>query len=209
MLGIIALNRGLFIQFVLLIIIACLFHKSAMILLPLAIFLNKKNRLSVIFIILISGFLLFFLLLQKYIDYVNVGYIGAKYNSSGALIRVAMNALPATIFLYYKERFKLTDIQLGFWSCISYVALGFIALLALIPSSTLIDRLALYFIPLQIFVFSRFPEVFGKTWRTGRIFLVIGVIAYVFAVQFVWLFFGEHAYAWLPYKFYLWEWLWS
>jgi len=29
------------------------------------------------------------------------------------------------------------------------------------------------------------------------------------AVLFVWLFFAAHAFAWLPYQFYPWVWLWS
>jgi hypothetical protein len=80
-------------------------------------------------------------------------------------------------------------------------------LLILSPSSTAVDRVALYWIPLQLFVWSRVPQAMGKKSDTQRqwLFLVLG---YACAVHFVWLFFADHRKSWLPYKFYPWEWLW-
>ena len=66
------------------------------------------------------------------------------------------------------------------------------------PSSTAVDRVALYLIPLQIFVGSHLPLIRLQgldpgTWRQ----LLVG---FSFVVLSVWLFFAAHASAWLPYR---------
>ena len=65
--------------------------------------------------------------------------------------------------------------------------------------ATAIDRVALYLIPLQLFVFARLPRL-ARTVK-GRTLLVLGVVGYYSAVQFVWLNFATHAQYWLPYQF--------
>jgi hypothetical protein len=209
MLGIAAIYRRSYIRYIFLIILAALFHKSAVIFLPIILLIYKKNKISLFIGVFIICIFLFFLLLQEQANYIYKGYIEAEYKSSGAVVRVAMNVVPAIIFLFNKRSFLLTDYQLNFWQYMSFAALLCIALLVLIPSSTLIDRLALYLIPLQIFVYSHSPEILVKSWRGRRIFVVLGVVGLSASVQFVWLFFGEHASAWLPYKFYPWESIWN
>ena len=51
--------------------------------------------------------------------------------------------------------------------------------------------------PLQVVVLSRVPFVFAT-----RHLAVSLVMAYCFAIQFVWLNFAAHAEYWLPYQFY-------
>jgi hypothetical protein len=74
-----------------------------------------------------------------------------------------------------------------------------LAALLTTPSSTAIDRLALYLLPLQVFVLARLPEALSSSKNTKRQ-LLLAVIAYSAAVQFVWFNFGDHAEAWVPYK---------
>ena len=78
-----------------------------------------------------------------------------------------------------------------------------IAAYLLSPSSTPIDRLALYLIPIQIVVLSRLPGLFAHADRP-TMSIVTAVVAYSLAVQLVWLTFGQFAWAWLPYQNYLW-----
>ena len=68
------------------------------------------------------------------------------------------------------------------------------------PSSTAVDRVALYFIPVPMYVFSRLPDAL---WR-GRHRLAVrgGVVAYYGLVMFVWLNFATHSKYWVPYQFY-------
>jgi len=206
MIGLVALHHQRLYSFAAWLVVAALFHKSALILLPLVVISGRKNWGAVLGVALM-GALMYVLLLADYLDYFIAGYITDNYNSSGAGIRVAMNALPAALFLLLRHRFGLTIEQKSFWIWMSFGALAFIALLAVSPSSTAVDRVALYWTPLQLFVWSRLPQAMGQRVGTQRQWLAV-VLAYAFAVQFVWLFYASHSFAWLPYKFYLWEWLW-
>ena len=86
-------------------------------------------------------------------------------------------------------------------------ALLFVMLLKLSPSSTAVDRVALYWIPLQLFVLSRLPDALGLP-NAANSFWVFVVVVYSAAVLLVWLVFGTFSYAWLPYQFYPWVWWW-
>jgi len=208
MLGLTALLQGRLLGFVLWVAVAAMFHKSAAILIPLAVFVGSDRQVVRIIGVVFAAALLFFLLLLEYIDELVVGYLAAGMDSAGAWVRVIMNAMPAALFLLLRKRFQCEAGALKFWTWFSLAGLAFIPLLMVSPSSTAVDRLALYWMPLQVFVLSRLPDVFGT--RSGtRIYWVVAVVLLAAAVQFVWLFFAAHAHAWLPYQFYPWVWLWS
>lgn len=207
MLALAALDNGSTVKFVAWMVMAALFHKTAVILIPVAIFAGRKNWVAVLGVLL-TAVLMFFLILAEFVDKLVAGYITDQFESSGAAIRIAMNALPAAVFLLFRQRFELTYAQRTFWTWMSLAGLAFIGLLAVSPSSTAVDRVALYWIPLQIYVWSRWPAAMAKNSNTQLPWLV-GVLMYSFAVQFVWLFFADHSYAWVPYQFYPWVWMWQ
>jgi hypothetical protein len=207
MIALVALQQGSVRRYVLYVAFAALFHKSAVILMPLAILFSTKNRWLVMLSIGFVSFLTYIYLLADSVEKLTTNYIGAEYDSSGALIRVTMNALPAIIFLLYRQRFKLESAQSKFWAWISYIAIALLVALFLSPSSTAVDRVALYFIPIQLFVLSRLPDAIA-TNRNSQVW-VLAVVGYSAAVLFVWLFFATHSRFWLPYQFYPWVWLWS
>ena len=201
-----ALGQGSIFRFVLWIALASTFHKSAIILLPMAVLANSKRRIITFFWVGVTSVILFALMVQEALSFLMGGYIEDAMQSSGAAIRIAMNAVPATLFLLFRKRFQLSAEQRSFWSWMAWSALLLIVLLAVSPSSTAVDRIALYWIPLQLFVLSRLPNALGR--REGKNLLwVLAVLAYSAAVHFVWLFFADTAFAWLPYQFYPWVWL--
>ena len=208
MFGLVALKNNNHLKFLFWATLAALFHKSSVILVPLALFTGSRRPIINSFAIIVTGILLFVLILQEHVDFLIYGYLEQNYQSSGAAIRIAMNAIPACIFLIYKKRFKLNSNELNFWSWMSYGALAFILLLIISPSSTAVDRVALYWIPIQIYVGSRLPDALGSK-TASRKFWVVTIIAYCAIVQMVWLVFGDTSYAWIPYKFFLWEWIWT
>ena len=208
MLGLTALMKGSVLRFVFWVTVAAAFHKSAVILVPLAIFAGSKYRLLTLIGAIVSALILFVLLLQESVDALVTTYIEAEYESSGAAIRIAMNALPAVMFLWFRKHFSLLPSQIVFWTWMSLAALGFVVLLLVSPSSTAVDRIALYWIPLQLFVWSRLPDVLGRRGRRNPVW-VTAVVGYSGAVFFVWLFFASHSFAWLPYQWYPWVLLWS
>lgn len=205
--GLVALGNKKTLKFLIWISLAATFHKSAVILVPLALLAESRQRLITIFGVAVTGAILFVLLLQEYIDQLVSGYIDAQYDSAGAFIRIAMNVIPACIFLFMRRRFQLPLEQRLFWTCMSWGALVFVVLLYISPSSTAVDRVALYWIPLQLFVWSRVPEAFGSLSATNAGW-VYAVVAYSATVHFVWLFFAIHSSGWIPYRFYPVELLW-
>lgn len=201
MVGLTALARGSTLRFVLWVALAATFHKSAVILVPLAALASTRNRLWTLAWVALAGVALFLLMLQESVDALTVNYIEREYESQGAGVRVAMNALPAAVFLLLRRRFALPPGQQLFWTWMAGGALLFIVLLAVSPSSTAVDRVALYWIPLQLFVLSRLPNALGQPNGLNGDW-VWAVVGYSMAVQFVWLVFGGHAFAWLPYRWY-------
>jgi hypothetical protein len=69
------------------------------------------------------------------------------------------------------------------------------------PSSTAVDRIALYLIPLQLYVFPRLPDLMTKEPKGKRVWVGL-ILAYYACVQFVWLLYANNARSWLPYKAY-------
>ena len=208
MVAMVALGEGRTLRFILLIAFAALFHKSAIILVPMAVLASTKRRVITLVWVAVAGLILFVLLLKEATSFLIYGYIESQYQSSGAAIRIAMNALPAALFLIFRKRFQLSPEQLPFWTWMAWSALLFIVLLIVSPSSTAVDRVALYWIPLQLFVLSRLPNALGQRAGKNAAWVYV-VVAYSAAVHFVWLVYADTAFAWLPYQFYPWVWLWQ
>lgn len=206
MAGIVALHEGHLSRFLMWLVAAALFHKSAVILIALAFFSGSKDRWLALVGAAAVGALAFVLLLLESLQFWFQWYIRDQMDSSGAAIRVSMNAMSGIIFLLMRQRFNLAPAEGQFWTSMSIFALLFALLLSVSPSSTAVDRVALYWIPLQLFVLGRLPTALSRSQRSIRIYTG-AVLIYCVAVQFVWLFFATHSYAWLPYRFYPVEWL--
>ncbi|VCU70105.1 hypothetical protein PIGHUM_02172 [Pigmentiphaga humi] len=208
MLGMAALQQRGVVAFLFWIAVAGLFHKSAIVLVPLVLFSGQKNRLMVMLGVVLVCLVLYVLLLQESIDNLKYGYVDKEYDSSGAAIRVAMNCIPAILFLLFRKRFRLDARAQTFWTWMSVSGVMFVPLLMVSSSSTAVDRVALYWIPLQLFVLSRLPDVFGRFAAKNQL-VVFSLLGYSASILAVWLFFASHAFAWLPYQFYPWVFLWQ
>jgi hypothetical protein len=178
---------------------AATFHKTAIIALPLVAISQTHNKFIMAGLGVLILAILYYLFLSSDIDKLMTNYVEAEYGSEGAGVRVAMNLLPATIFLIFRKKFGLTADEFSLWRNFSLGAFAALALLLLTPSSTVVDRLALYLVPLQLVVFSRLPDLFGSNGRSNGQ-LTLAVIAYSALVQFVWLTSATNAEFWLPYK---------
>lgn len=205
MLGLLALSRrsaGAFLGWV---VLGAMFHKTAVLLLPIAALVGSRNRyLTVLYAVIISA-AAYFLLLSDSSESLYESYVLAEYQSEGALVRLMMNALPATLFLWKWKRFGFTAAQASLWRWFSWISLFLLAVLFATGASTAVDRLGLYMLPLQLVVFSRLPEVFAEQPRNGRSWVGV-VVLYYAVVLFTWLNFATHAQYWLPYRFYPLDW---
>lgn len=201
MLGLAALAHKSNLGFVGWLALAALFHKSAVILLPLAVVVARRGRMWTAGWVGATAILTFALLVDRHTDTLLRTYLAAEYSSQGAAIRVAMNAVPALVFLVFRRRLAPDEHLRRLWTWMALIALSSVVLLLISPSSTAVDRIALYFIPIQIFVFARLPDLGGsdRAMTNGLLFATLGFYAVALAV---WLNFAPHAIAWLPYRFY-------
>ena len=202
MFALLALQRDRLLQFLAWIALAATFHRTVLVLLVLpAATLSPNlrfNQLIRLALLAGAGYGLYSSVIAPDIDYYVQGYLEAEYQSQGALIRVALCLLPALLFLPNRRRFLLPpDIQ-RLWGLISLLAVAAAVGLATVASSTAVDRLALYLIPLQLFVGSRLPEtrLFGIPPHLWNQLLLL----FSFAVLLGWLLFAAHAQYWLPYR---------
>lgn len=194
-------ERRSLLRFVLLIVVAATFHKTAIVILPLVAFATARNRFVVAAVSGALGFLLFTVFFERAMGIITASYIEQEYDAAGAVIRVMMNLVPAAIFLVYRKRFDLTLFENRLWRNYAIVALIMVPMVFLTVSSVIIDRLAIYVIPLQLFVLGRLPWAFLDRGRpNGQV--ALAVIAYSALVQAVWLFEASHAEYWLPYEVY-------
>ncbi len=186
--------------------LAFLFHKTAIffLLIPLLILsidaIESGKIINFVLLLILGLFVLVTasVLSQEFIG----GYIEAQMQSSGALIRLTMNLFPALIFLleYYRGQNFFTRSP-KVYLALSWLVIFSLALL-LTGSSTVADRLGLYLIPIQLYVFGNLPYLFFPKQRELFFRWLLLVIAYSFAVLWVWLQFADHAFAWLPYRMY-------
>ena len=196
MLGLASLQRGAsVIRFSGYVAVAALFHKTAVLVLPLVIFASQRNRLLTIIASAAIFVLLFDLLLSDSADQLVRGYVEARYSSQGAWIRVILLLIPAFILLFNRGRFGFTQAEEKVWRFFAYASCALPVLLIATPSSTAVDRMALYLMPLQVVLLSRAFLLF-KNHKAG----MGAVITFSFLVQFVWLNFATHARYWVPYR---------
>ena len=201
--ALLALERDRLLQFLAWIGLASTFHASAltMLVLPLATIRRNLGRLTGLLRLLLlggAGYGLYSAILSGLVEAYQETYLEAQYQSQGALIRVALCVLPALIFLWKRREFPITPQQRSTYTLISWLAVAAGIGLVVSPSSTAVDRVALYLIPLQIFVGSYLPLIrlqgFSTTlWRQLLVLFSLAVLS-------VWLFFAAHASAWIPYR---------
>lgn len=189
-------------RFVVLMLIAATFHRSAIILLPIISIAYTRNRVIILgasIAALVIGYV--FLLQDEITTYVD-RYSGAEQGnlqSDGTLVRLFMNALPGAIFLMLQKRFRGSPELRKTWRNLSILSLVSLAAFLYLGANTAIDRLAGYLLPLQLYVVGNLPTAIRKDGRNQRA-IVILLLLYAAFVQVVWLVFASNAEFWIPYR---------
>ena len=196
MAGLAAVQRGgSTLRFAGYIAVAALFHKTAVVALPLVIFASHRNFVLNLLLGVSLCVLFYNLFLERSVGTFMRNYVEAGYSSQGAAIRIALNVIPAIVYLFRQKAFEFGEREKKVFRYFAYAALAFPLLLLLTASSTAVDRLALYILPLQVVILSRVPIAY----RLPGIGTIV-VILYSAAVLFVWLTYAKHAEYWLPYQ---------
>lgn len=203
MLAIAQYTRGATIRTLMYLGLATLFHTSAVFAIPLLGLAAARRGLVVAAMIILLGAVLAFQFAGTFQDRYSL-YTSARFVSAGALPRLAMIVLPAAVFLSFRRRFTADPAELRLWTVLSLASFALLTLLLALGLAPIVDRLAFYLSPLQIFVLSRVPNAFGGKGRPNM-FLLILVILYSLAIEVGWLTLGRWGHAWIPYQNYLWD----
>jgi hypothetical protein len=199
--GIVALQRGKFMHFVVFIFIATSFHKSAIMMIAFGIFSGKKGKFFKFIGIIAAGVGIWFSFVSTEATEMWKNYVDEQMQSQGAMIRVLLNSLPAVLLLYFRKEWQRYFSDYKFWFMIALASLASMALVHF--ASTAVDRMALYFLPLQIVVFSRLPLLAKKKLSPRTTILLI--LLFYCLILFVWLNFAANVRYWLPYRNFLFE----
>lgn len=199
MLAITYLNKGKFVIYVILILLATLFHKTAILLLPFGVFLYGKGLILRLLMVVPIAYGTWDILLVTKEQHLWHSYVEEQMQSQGAKIRVIMNLIPSLLLLMYRKEWKKSYMDYQFWF---WIAIGSIISMFLVSfASTAVDRVSLYFIPIQLAVFSRLPYLLRKQIKPSVSKVMI--VLYYALVLFVWLVFATHSKYWIPYQNYL------
>lgn len=199
MIGLVMLGRQRFVIFALLVLAGALFHKSAVLLIPIAGLTVSRNRFLTMVLVAGATALGYVTLLEDSAAHLVETYKDQNFESAGAFIRLAMNFTPAALFLLYRNRFALAGGERKLWLIFSLLAVGMFFAFFLTNLSTALDRMALYIIPLQLVVFAHLPDVLGAFGRRNQA-IVAMILLYYATVLFVWLNFANHSHRWVPYQ---------
>jgi len=183
---------------------AALFHASAILVAPLIGLAIVRKQILLIIPVGIVSVIMFIVLLQSRVDAAYANYVEAEYDSSGALVRLLMNGVPALLYVLFRKNFPGSPWVKTLWTLFAAMSLALIAAVAVSPSTTLVDRIGLYLIPIQIYVFGNLALAMRLDGRSGAAVSSLA-LGYYAAILFVWLNFANHAALWIPYRFYPFE----
>jgi hypothetical protein len=184
-------------NFAIYVAVAAAFHKTAVVVFPLVALAGKGSKFVSFLIAVCASVLLYDSFLQSSVSGLIKDYLDTDYSSQGALVRIAMNMLAAVLLWAFKGKLGFSDHEFKIWRNFALAAVLFVILFAVIPSSAAVDRMSLYIIPLQLAVLTRIA-LLGRNRTSG----IAAVLIYMFAVQYVWLNFAQHARFWVPYQLY-------
>lgn len=199
MLGLVALSRHKYLRFILWVFLAAFFHKSAVILLPIVALTATRNRWLVALLVLVTVAVGYWAVLAESANTLVRNYIDSGLASTGTLIRLGMNVIPAAVLLYYRNRLRIPMTEYKVWTLFSLISLALFFAYFASSASTAIDRIALYMIPLQIFLFAHLPDLMGRYGKMNQAIVAL-IVGYYATILFVWLTLGGFARAWVPYR---------
>jgi hypothetical protein len=191
-------RRWVFLLFVLL---AATFHRSAVAFAPLAAFVPSARAASTpakamaVALVAAASSLFLAIFVGGHVERYASAYVLSEYESAGDLPRIALNGTAAVVFFLYSRRWRRFFDDAPLYGVLSAAALATIPLM--VVSSVGADRLSLYLIPLQMAAFSRLPDLVHPSLRLPA---RLGVALSYAAVLFVWLTYGHHATCWVPYR---------
>ena len=189
------------VRFVIYTVAGGLFHRTVVVFVPIVLLAAGRNKVLSVLLALGAAVIGYFTIFTSSMEYYQVGYLNGRFDAAGASVRVLMNVLPALLLLLTRDRLYRSREEKVVWRTFAILSVAAGAALFVVSSSVIVDRLAMYLIPIQMFVLARLSFLSQEpqsdmAWRAF-------VVAYSAAVLFVWINYGHYSAGWLPYRSYL------
>lgn len=200
MYGLVVLLERKVITFLVVVTIAATFHRSAVIFYPLCLIVTNNILSKKIFLLFLAFLAVSTFFIYPYRDLWIQGYLKSSYASAGALYRLLLNALFGFIYLFLlagKGVFGFYEHRLC--KILSVASIILLIIYPLFPSSTALDRIGLYLIPLHLMVVVGCDAVFRSVSRVGELAFRESVRFFGFFYLYIWLTYAPNAASWIPY----------
>ena len=184
--------------------IACLvmatgFHATALLAIPaFAWTLVRRNAVIGVLVALLFAIVYYYFLAPR-LDQTQSRYSTGGFNSTGTLVRVMMGFIPSMLILVRWRAFEASSRPRSLWLLFAWANVAALVAFALVPTSTVVDRAALYFAAIQLAVFGEFRSLMGIADQMV-VLTRMALIAVAIAVQGVWLVYATHSEYWVPYR---------
>ena len=110
-------------------------------------------------------------------------------------MRLSINLVAAFIYLFTYKKLTINKLERRFYLYISILVIVSVFLVQ--SNSTLVDRVNIYFMPIQFFVFTRIIYFFSNI---NKSFLIFCTGCFYYLLLWGWLIYGTYSYIWLPYN---------
>ncbi|HZU51164.1 MAG TPA: EpsG family protein [Sphingomicrobium sp.] len=148
------LRTGSLIRLVLLTLAGSLFHRTVLVLVPILVVAAGQSKVvSFALGVMACAFLYIFVVLNTQ-QFYDRGYLNGRYEAAGASVRVLMNFIPAAILLWNRDALYISRREKVVWKTLAILSVAAEGAIFVV-SSVVVDRLAMYLIPLQLFVLGR------------------------------------------------------
>lgn len=194
--GLASLERKKFVRFLFFIALAASFHKSAVLMIAFGMFTQGKGKLFKAVAVVVAGVGIWLSFVEESSSTLWKNYVEEEMKSQGALIRVVLNFIPAVLLLAFRKKWKVYFNDYALWMMVALASVA--SVVAVQFASTAVDRMALYFIPIQIVVYARLPFL-AKEILSPKVTTTLIVLFYAL-ILFVWLNYAANARYWIPYQ---------
>ena len=196
-----------YLQFILLVITASLFHYSSLFyLLFVLIFIKNKLKLLINFILFTFLIILTLFIFQydyylfRVFNFFNTKYYfyiadGNYFASTGIYYRLFINLIPSIILIIFYKKFDSNNNEKKLYLVFSLLTILVLHIASL--GSTFVDRLFIFLYPLQLYVYSNYN--YYISYRSHNFFIFFIFIFY-FIILYVYLVYGLYSSEWIPYK---------
>lgn len=189
-------------EFIIFILLATLFHKTALIFLVLLLDDLRNFKIKNLFILTVLTTLFFFIFVYQYLE----GYIlnfSTYMHSSAAHLKGMIYVLPVTIyFIFYKQiTYTMTITEIFVMKRLCIIILFSYFLIFIHPFLyNAIDRIFIYFLPIEILIFGNYMF---RVIKQNQVFMYMCIIIiYKLSLFFIWLLSGNNSSYFLPFEFY-------